>query len=252
MDTLREWAEYYKKMGIWVFPFNRVSFSWDDWRLKKASEYEQDFRRYEWDKAKKILMVAGGTKRKRILVINDLKANNHSYNYQLLKHVLEELCLPQDYPWVIWNKNFMGVIVDTNGDIPGMNSNKVGTKRVRLIWEKSFTVPYPGSTAEFWYGQRPDTEPQQIDSNVLIKCANEFQEKYITPQIIRGTSSKSESEPVPAPKPPIWKTILIYILQVIGLLLLFMLVGALPIVGIPAIIVFFWINWDKVFKKKKK
>ena len=41
------------------------------------------------------------------------------------------------------------------------------------------------------------------------------------------------------------KGFIIFVLKVIALLALFALVGALPIVGIPAIIVFFWINWDK-------
>ena len=47
------------------------------------------------------------------------------------------------------------------------------------------------------------------------------------------------------------KNVLIILLQVTGLLLLFMLAGAVPYIGVPAIIVFFWINWDKIFKKKK-
>ena len=48
------------------------------------------------------------------------------------------------------------------------------------------------------------------------------------------------------------KGFIIFVLKIIALLALFALVGALPIVGIPAIIVFFWINWDKIFKKKEK
>jgi hypothetical protein len=45
---------------------------------------------------------------------------------------------------------------------------------------------------------------------------------------------------------------IIFTLKVLALLLLFALVGALPFIGIPAIIVFFWINWDKIIKKKKE
>ena len=48
------------------------------------------------------------------------------------------------------------------------------------------------------------------------------------------------------------KKAFIYIGKVILLFCLFALVGALPVVGIPAIIVFFMINWDKIFKNKKE
>ena len=47
------------------------------------------------------------------------------------------------------------------------------------------------------------------------------------------------------------RNMLIIFLQVVGLLLLLMVAGFIPYVGVPAIIVFFWINWDRIFRNKK-
>lgn len=47
------------------------------------------------------------------------------------------------------------------------------------------------------------------------------------------------------------RNVLTILLQVVGLLLLLMVAGFIPYVGVPAIIVFFWINWDRIFKNRK-
>ena len=188
MKTSKEWAEYYRSMGIWVFPSNQIGFSWHDWRGKSKETYEKEFEQYNWEEAKKLQMVAGGTKRKAIFVINGLRDKKLNYVNSLLRPALSELGLPSDYPWVIWNNGVLGIIVDIYPDVQG-NAFDIYNKRISIIWEKAFTIPSVDSKAEFWQGKRPETKPVQVDSSLLTKVAKSFYEKHIKPIVREGKKS---------------------------------------------------------------
>jgi len=195
MKTIKEWAEYYKCKGIWVFPFNQSSFSWNDWRGKSQETYQKEFDSYNWKDAEKLLMVAGGTKRKAVFVINNLKDKNINYVYRLLKAALSELGLPSGYPWVVWDKSILGIIVDIFPDVQG-KAFEIHAKRVSIIWEKSFTVPSPNSKIDFWSGRRPETRPEQVDSGRLIEVAKSFHEKYIEAKVHKKENMAEVSDKI--------------------------------------------------------
>ncbi len=52
MDSIKEWADFYRKMRVWVFPYNIGDTSmsyWKYWRNIAEPEYLDMYEGYKWD-----------------------------------------------------------------------------------------------------------------------------------------------------------------------------------------------------------
>lgn len=241
MQTIQDWIDWYYSMGVFTCP-NNYSFNLKDWSsLEKA---EKTFHSLDWSKADGLKAVAG-VKGIRVLILNGLRDKDAVHRQLLLANVLALLKLSDDYPWIIEREETLYIVVD----IWKVNTKKdIVFKSGLFQIERPFIVPAINSEAYFYQNRKPSKHPQWIAYEDLLKCIEWLKEGKGGTIVFPPEGGDSTPEP---PKEPWWKTVLSYAIHVIILLLLFMLVGALPLVGIPAIIVFFWINWDKIFKKKK-
>lgn len=106
MQTIRDWAEFYKEKRLWVYPYNLDEKPWLYWKnIKSDTEYNLTSNQWNWDANIGIKIVVG---KKGVRVIEVT-------NKQLLKKALQLLNLPEEYPWVIYSQSKYGIIIDTPG-----------------------------------------------------------------------------------------------------------------------------------------
>ena len=113
MNTLQEWAEFYKELRVWVYPFNDYyeSFEWKHWRNTEEQGYEDEFKTYNWNAAKGINIVTG---KKGVIVLRFPKDEDIRYANNSLSNVLSVLGLPHDYDWVIESETTLSVLIDVS------------------------------------------------------------------------------------------------------------------------------------------
>ena len=61
MKTIKEWAEFYKELRIWVYPYLNYyeQFQWKHWRNMDNSTYDVEYSTYDWNSANGLNVVAG-------------------------------------------------------------------------------------------------------------------------------------------------------------------------------------------------
>lgn len=164
MQTIRDWAEFYKEKRLWVYPYNLDEKPWLYWKnIKSDTEYNLTSNQWNWDANIGIKIVVG---KKGVRVIEVT-------NKQLLKKALQLLNLPEEYPWVIYSQSKYGIIIDT----PGISIRTKGMtnryfKHALLIWNGSYVIPSPGVPRYFYKNQIPQSHPKQIEDDVLMDCLN--------------------------------------------------------------------------------
>lgn len=235
MSNFKEELDWYWSKRMYVYPFKSSieRLKWSDWKNIKDMEYKEKLSDYYKEDALGLNLVTG---KKGICGIGIRRDTNNRHSLAILQEVLELLELSKDYLWVLETPHEYIILVDIA--IGFNNKDPKHFKNIRIIWEEGLQVPvkergsYPIQFAKSFY---PQDHPTQINKEIIYNCIKEIDERAII-------NSKS----------PWWKKLFIHMGKVLILLCLIALVGAIPVAGIPAIIVFFWINWDKIFKKKER
>lgn len=166
MQTIEDWAEFYKDKRLWVYPYNLEEKQWLYWKnLKSKEDYNQVAQEWDWNDSTGIKLVVGKRGARVVEVTNK----------QLLKKALHLLNLPEDYSWVIYSQSRYGIIVDTPGVSKRTNgmSNK-SFKQVLLLWDGYYVLPSVGIPRYFYRNQIPQGHPKQIQDEVLLNCINKL------------------------------------------------------------------------------
>jgi len=160
MKTLHEWAEHYKKLRIWIYPYKNYSeqFEWLHWRNMKESDYNEEFKSFKWNCVEGINIVTG---KKGVLVLSFVKDESNGYATNSLLKVLSLLGLPKDYDWVIESKTYYSIIVDVHSMPMGRIQKKY--RNFVLRYEESYILPPGIENYESWFKNGiPQTHPIQI------------------------------------------------------------------------------------------
>jgi hypothetical protein len=164
MNTIEDWTSYYLQLRLWVFPYNIEEKPWLFWKsLRDNKKYEELSKDWNWSSAQGIKLIVG-KKGIRVLEVG---------NKKLLKKAVKLLGLPDDYFWIIHQRNKYGIVVDTPG-VSNMTKgicNK-GFKNILRLWEGYYVLPSTGIPVYFYKNRIPTSHPKQIDDEVFLKCIN--------------------------------------------------------------------------------
>lgn len=165
MKTIRDWAEYYKGLKVWVCPHKEKQDNYYSlWKSIKTNDaYEAQFNQYNWEASQGITLVTG---KKGSIVLWFKKDEDKSYSENSLQQVLKVLSLPKDYRWVIEGFGFYAIILDVHSTPSGRMKNLY--RELHIEWENYFNLP-PGTKGYelyFKYGI-PKEHPAQISWSFL-------------------------------------------------------------------------------------
>lgn len=165
MKTIRDWAEYYKGLKVWVCPHKEKQDNYYSlWKSIKTNDaYEAQFNQYNWEASQGITLVTG---KKGSMVLWFKKDEDKSYSENSLQQVLKVLSLPKDYRWVIEGFGFYAIILDVHSTPSGRMKNLY--KELHIEWENYFNLPsgINGYEIYFKYGI-PKEHPTQISWSFL-------------------------------------------------------------------------------------
>lgn len=166
MNTIKEWAEFYRDKRLWVYTYNLEEPKWLYWKnLKEKEEYASLFQSYDWNTATGIKLVVG-KKGARVVEVS---------NKQLLKKTLVLLGLPLDYPWIIYSQSGYGIIIDTpsiSSKVSGMGNRSF--KNALFLWEGYYVLPSVGIPRYFYNNQIPQGHPKQVEDETFLSCINKL------------------------------------------------------------------------------
>lgn len=187
MNTLQQWAEFYKGLRIWIYPYHDSfeQFEWRHWRNMDRLDYEKEFKTYDWNAANGINFIAG---KKGIMGIRFPKDEDVRYAMNSLLKVLSILGLPQDYDWVIESETAFSIFIDVCNMPIGRIQKK--HKDFELIYEEAFILP-PGINHYecFFKNGFPKMYPSQIPWNILTEKFLEIEKQSL---IFRGYTKEQE------------------------------------------------------------
>lgn len=171
MTTLREWAELYKSLRVWVCPYTDYNErkSWLYWRNMKAQDYDKEFETYDWESAKGIDLITG---KNGIVSLYIDKDENKYYAQNSLNKVLKILGLPQHYEWIIEENTFYLIILDVYG-IPSGNFRKK-YNHFSIHYEIMHLLPPGTDQYKYWFPQIPSSHPIQIYWDNFQNCIAEI------------------------------------------------------------------------------
>ena len=166
MQTIKDWASFYRERRLWIYPYNLEEKQWLYWKnLKSEYQYNDMFNAWDWNNSTGIKLIVG-KKGVRVLEVT---------NKQLLKKALRLLNLPEDYPWIIYSQSKYGIVVDT----PGISKRTKGItnksfKQVLLLWDGYYALPSIGIPRYFYQNRVPKVHPKQIEDDRLLNCINKL------------------------------------------------------------------------------
>lgn len=175
MESIREWAEYYKKLKVWVYPEPQFEYEFQEWNGKKDIDYQQVFTQWDLNSSIGLRLMVG---RKGVRVVEMVRDVSDNTTDKHLHSILNCLGLPDDYPWIIESHDRLGVIVNT----PGVSSRTVGRSngcfgRDILIWRGSYVLPSMDKTICFYKDRLPKVPPTQISDDVLLDYVENVQKE---------------------------------------------------------------------------
>lgn len=163
MQTLQEWANYYQRMKVWVFPFSLEEVAWKFWKDKKDADYLALFKTWDWDGESGLKLVVG-KKGIRMIELSDREQ---------LSEVLSLLELPDDYPWIIDSVQGLGIVVDTPSathSVFGLGNKS--NSYCRLLWEGYYVLPSIHVSQYFYKNRMPTDHPSQVLDSLFVNCLN--------------------------------------------------------------------------------
>lgn len=161
MNTIEDWVRYYLQLRLWVFPYNIEEKPWLFWKgLKDNKKYEELSKNWSWSSAQGIKLIVG-KKGIRVLEVG---------NKLLLKKATKLLGLPDDYSWIIYQRNKYGIVLDT----PGVSKETKGVcnrsfKNVLMLWDGYYVLPCTGIPVYFYKNRIPTGHPKQIEDELFLK-----------------------------------------------------------------------------------
>ena len=234
MNNLQEWAQWYQHMQIWVYPYNqdKKMDDWGYWReIKEDSTYTNLSSKWNWNDTGIKLVV--GKKGIRCLLLKRYYSRDKD---KIISKILEYLNLPSDYSWITENDGCMCIIVDTPNISPKTKGlSNIEFNELKLLWQGGIIMPPSNGVVRFYKNRSPKVHPTQISDDILLDSIESIV------QYMKSTYKDST-------KIELWKTVRYYTIGIVLFLLLIALTGLLP----TALVVFLWINWDKLFGKKEK
>ena len=169
MYTLREWAEYYQRMGIWVYPYNHPEFSKMELKKINKDTYPEMAKIFNWEEATGIKAVVG-KKGIRVLILKDFIDKEQSYKDNMLGDVIEHLGLPSDYPWIINSEDTLGILLDTT-ELLKERRDYISYKWGTLLVEGYYILPPFNNTIVFYKDYVPQAHPHpQVRQDQLSGC----------------------------------------------------------------------------------
>lgn len=166
MQTIKDWASFYRERRLWVYPYNLEEKQWIYWKnLKSENQYNDMFNAWDWNNSIGIKLVVG-KKGVRVLEVT---------NKKLLKKALRLLNLPEDYSWIIYSQSKYGMVVDTPGTskrTSGMTNRSF--KQVLMLWDGYYVLPSVGITRYFYNNQVPQGHPKQIQDDMFLDCISKL------------------------------------------------------------------------------
>lgn len=198
MNSIQDWAEYYRQNRLWVFPCNSGNTSmsyWKYWRDLKEPQYLKQYEDYIWNEAEGVKVVVG-KKGIRVLILNGIE--NEKSKTELLYRVLALLNLPVDYSWIIEIGNSLAIIIDTPSDVIGMGNRTYA--ECLLLWEGSFAMPSSSNNRQFYKNRLPAERPVQIKNELLFVCIKDILNRYSTKDKYEISHQSSEEATAEATK----------------------------------------------------
>ena len=187
LNTLQEWAEFYKELRVWVYPFNDYyeSFEWKNWRNTEEQGYEDEFKTYNWNAAKGINIVTG---KKGVIVLRFPKDEDIRYANNSLSNVLSVLGLPHDYDWVIESETTLSVLIDVCNMPAGRIQRRY--KDLEIVYENAFILPPGIENYVCWFKNGlPRKHPLQLSWSVLTEKINEINKRSL---VFRGYTKEQK------------------------------------------------------------
>ncbi len=188
MNSIQEWAEFYKGFKIWIYPYHdyNESFQWIHWRNMDDSNYEEEYKNFDWENANGINVVTGmkGVMAIRFPIDEDIR-----YAKSSLTRVLSTLGLPQCYDWVIEGNTTFSILIDVCSMPMGGIQKKF--KDFDLIYQDVFILP-PGidNYKCFFKNGLPRMRPSQIEWNVL---SENLQKIGNIPLVFKGKTKEQKN-----------------------------------------------------------
>lgn len=197
MKSLREWAEYYQNMRVWVYPYNYFEDGWKYWRNRNDKDYANISKTFKWEDEVAGIKMIVGKKGIRLLTLDKSE--------RLLNTALELLGLPSEYPWIVETNNSYSVIIDSTEFQLG-NVHVLFYSWGVLLIEGSYVLPSPGNDIYFYQNRKPLKHPTpQVKSELILRCAEKLSE-------LEKPAKISFAENIPW-----WRKTLDYILKFINL-----------------------------------
>lgn len=162
METMQEWASYYQKLRVWVYP-GYLPFKWLDWRKLNDKVYLEKAQTYDWNRTKYMMLVVGKKGTRAIKI-------NWSYK-SALSNVLTILGLPLDYLWIINNTDYYIIVDSPNLLLGGI---KAKTDKFEVIWEAGIQIPSDTSSCLCFLDTVPDKHPNVVSNDTIKECISKL------------------------------------------------------------------------------
>lgn len=162
MQTIKDWAEYYREKRLWIYPCNFEEKQWLYWKnLKSEHQYNDMYNAWEWNNSIGIKLVVG---KKGVRVVEVA-------NKKLLKKALKMLELPKDYSWIVYSLSKYGIVIDT----PGVSLRTKGirnrdSKQASFLWDGYYLLPSRDVPIYFYENRFPIGHPKQLEDDRLLNC----------------------------------------------------------------------------------
>lgn len=164
MKTLQDWAEFYYRNGIYVYPPSGY-FDLSKWSTFK--ETLKDAMSYDWHKYSSIYGMAG--KRGIRLLRFNFKEKDELYKKCYIKKVLALLNLDR-YPWVIDTGDGIEILINCPSFVDCGMWDKF--EDFTVIYKSFFALPALTTKPSFYFHGIPTIKPAYIKEKSLINCIN--------------------------------------------------------------------------------
>lgn len=165
MKNLEEWAEYYYKMGIYIYP-SYLDFDWKDTSAWSSfSQSIEDVRNYQWKLCDSFSGLSG-QQGIRVLRLN-ISKESPLYRSYCIDKIFTLLNLER-YPWVIDTQDALEIIINCHSffDMKVFND----FKDFLLIFKGYFTLPFTGSKDTFYFNGVPTIKPAIVTQDSLASA----------------------------------------------------------------------------------
>ena len=191
IKTLKDWAEFYKELRVWVSPCKDVHTSfYREWKpVKNDNDYMTLFDQTDWNTKDGIELITG---KKGSMVVIFRKDEESNYSKQSLLRVLSILELPEDYDWVIESFHSYAIVLDVHS-LP-IGKIKKEYRDLHISWEDYYLLPPGIERYKCWFTNGlPRKHPEAIPWSVFVEKLQEIDKLHLlVDDIVRAERRKRE------------------------------------------------------------